>query len=86
MFRKKDKPERIVPKTSRTKDNRPFYIPEIRTIEDKKNMSNTFMSPFGIENKHVVNVPNDRTGTGDIDKKYDILKIIYREFTVAGSE
>lgn len=74
MFRKKDKPERIVPKTSRTKDNRPFFIPEIRTIEDKKNMSNTFMSPFGIENKHVVNVPNDRTGTGDIDKKYDIFR------------
>ena len=74
LFSKKNKPERIVPKTSRTKDNRPFYIPEIRTIEDKKNMNNTFISPFGIENKHVVNIPNDRTGSGDIDKKYDIFR------------
>ncbi|MGD9761228.1 MAG: DNA translocase FtsK [Candidatus Izemoplasmatales bacterium] len=74
MFSKKTKPERIVPKTSRTKDNRPFFIPEIRTIEDKKNMTNTFVSPYGVENKHVVNIPNDRTGTGDIDKKYDIFR------------
>jgi S-DNA-T family DNA segregation ATPase FtsK/SpoIIIE len=73
-FSKKNKPERIVPKTSRTKDNRPFFIPEIRTIEDKKNMSNTFISPYGIENKHEVHIPNDRTGTGDIDKKYDIFR------------
>ncbi len=74
MFSKKNKPERIVPKTSRTKDNRPFFIPEIRTIEDKKNMTNTFVSPYGVENKNVVNIPNDRTGTGDIDKKYDIFR------------
>jgi S-DNA-T family DNA segregation ATPase FtsK/SpoIIIE len=74
LFSKKSKPERIVPKTSRTKDNRPFFIPEIRTIEDKKNMSNTFISPYGIENKHEVHIPNDRTGTGDIDKKYDIFR------------
>lgn len=73
-FSKQNKPERIVPKTSRTKDNRPFFIPEIRTIEDKKNMSNTFISPYGIENKHEVHIPNDRTGTGDIDKKYDIFR------------
>lgn len=73
-FSKKTKPERIIPKTSRTKDNRPFFIPEIRTIEDKKNMSNTFISPYGIENKHEVHIPNDRTGSGDIDKKYDIFR------------
>ena len=73
-FRKKNKPERIVPKTSRTKDNRPFFIPEIRTIEDKKNMTNSFISPFGVENKDVVNIPNDRKGNGDIDKKYDIFR------------
>lgn len=74
FFSKKSKPERIIPKTSRTKDNRPFFIPEIRTIEDKKNMSNTFISPYGIENKHEVHIPNDRTGSGDIDKKYDIFR------------
>ncbi|MFA7076045.1 MAG: DNA translocase FtsK [Candidatus Izemoplasmatales bacterium] len=74
FFKKKEKPERIVPKSSRTKDNRAFFIPEIRTIEDKKNMSNTFISPYGIENKQVINIPNDRTGSGDIDKKYDIFR------------
>ncbi|MDD4069912.1 MAG: DNA translocase FtsK [Candidatus Izemoplasmatales bacterium] len=74
FFKKKSKLDRIVPRTSRTKDNRPFFIPEIRTIEDKKNMTNTFISPFGVENKQVVSIPNDRTGTGDIDKKYDIFR------------
>lgn len=74
FFNKKPKLERIVPKTSRTKDNRAFFIPEIRTIEDKKNMTNTFISPFGVENKDIVNVPNDRKGSGDIDKKYDIFR------------
>ncbi len=74
LFTKKNKPERIIPKTSRTKDNRPFFIPEIRTIEDKKNMTNTFISAFGVENKNVTNIPNDRTGSGDIDKKYDIFR------------
>ena len=74
FFKKKNKPERIVPKSSRTKDNRPFFIPEIRAIEDKKNMTNTFISPFGIENKNIINIPNDRTGSGDIDKKYDIFR------------
>lgn len=74
LFNKKPKLERIVPKTSRTKDNRAFFIPEIRTIEDKKNMTNTFISPFGVENKDIVNVPNDRKGSGDIDKKYDIFR------------
>jgi S-DNA-T family DNA segregation ATPase FtsK/SpoIIIE len=74
FLKKKNKPERIIPKTSRTKDNRPFFIPEIRTIEDKKNMNKSFISPYGVENKNEVNIPNDRKGSGDIDKKYDIFR------------
>ncbi len=74
FFKKKDFPERIVPKTSRTEDNRPFFIPEIRAHEDKKMMTSTFVTPFGFSDKNVVNIPNDRKGSGDIDKKYDIFR------------
>ena len=74
FFRKSKMPERIIPKSSRTKDNRPFFIPEIRKIEDRTKMTKSYVSPYGIENKEVKSIPNDRKGSGDIDKKYDIFR------------
>ncbi|MGM0495309.1 MAG: DNA translocase FtsK [Bacillota bacterium] len=74
FFKKKNKPERIIPKKTRTKDNRPFYIPQITAIEDKKRMRQDFVGPAGISSKNVMSVTSDRKGTGDIDKKYDVFR------------
>ncbi len=74
LFKKKFKSERIVPKTSRSKDNRPFYIPLITTVEDRKRLRQDFISPAGVSGKNVISVVGDRKGTGDIDKKYDAFR------------
>jgi len=74
FFKKKFKNDKIIPKTSRTKDNRPFYIPQITAVEDKKRMRQDFISPSGVVNKDVMTVDSDRKGTGDIDKKYDVFR------------
>jgi S-DNA-T family DNA segregation ATPase FtsK/SpoIIIE len=74
LFKKKYRHERLVPKTKRTKDNRPFYIPQITSIEDKKRLRQDFISPAGISRPDVVSVVGDRKGTGDIDKKYDVFR------------
>ena len=76
MFRikKKLKKERIIPKEQRTKDTHPFYIPQITHVEDKKRMSQEFISPSGTRSKNVMTVVGDRKGSGDIDKKYDMFR------------
>lgn len=74
LFRKKFKNERIIPKTTRTKDIHPFYIPQITSLEDKKRLRKDFISPAGVSNKDVMTVSTDRKGTGDIDKKYDAFR------------
>ena len=74
FFKKKNKPERIIPKKARTKDNRPFYIPQITAIEDKKRMRQDFVGPAGVSTKNTMSVTSDRKGTGDIDKKYDVFR------------
>jgi len=74
FFKKKYRYERIIPKETRTKDNRPFYIPQISSVEDKVRMRQDFISPAGISNKNVVSVVGDRKGSGDIDKKYDVFR------------
>lgn len=74
-FKRKKKPERIVPGYTRTPDNREFYIPQINKIEDKKTLRNKFVSPiFGKIVRDEVNIPQDRSGYGDIDKKYDAFR------------
>ncbi len=75
FFKKKRKPERIIPGYSRTEDNREFFIPQINKIEDKKTLRNKFVSPiFGKVVKDDVVIPQDRQGKGDIDKKYDAFR------------
>ncbi len=75
FFKKKPKRERIIPGFERTEDKREFYIPQINVIEDKKTMRNRFVSPiFGNSVKDEVIIPQDRKGTGDIDKKYDVFR------------
>ncbi|QWB99793.1 DNA translocase FtsK [Mycoplasmatota bacterium] len=74
FFKKKYRFDKIIPKESRTKDHRPFYIPQITPVEDKKRMRQDFISPSGISNKNVMSVDSDRKGTGDIDKKYDVFR------------
>ncbi|MCF7924895.1 MAG: DNA translocase FtsK [Candidatus Izimaplasma sp.] len=74
FFKKKKKPERIIPRKTRTKDNRPFYIPQITAIEDKKRMRQDFVGPAGVSTKNIMTVTSDRKGTGDIDKKYDVFR------------
>ncbi len=75
MFNRKKKPERIVPGYTRTQDNREFFIPQIAKIEDKKTLRNKFVSPiFGKHVKDDVQIPQDRQGWGDIDKKYDAFR------------
>ncbi|OQX93558.1 MAG: hypothetical protein B6I17_02350 [Tenericutes bacterium 4572_104] len=74
-FKHKKKRERIVPGYSRTPDNREFFIPQINVIEDKKTLRNKFVSPiFGRIVKDEINIPEDRQGWGDIDKKYDAFR------------
>jgi len=73
--RKKKLPPRIVPGVMRTEDTRPFYIPQIRKLEDKETMKQKFVSPiFGTSVKDEISVPNDRKFFGDIDKKYDAFR------------
>ncbi|HAQ55940.1 MAG TPA: hypothetical protein DCR44_00810, partial [Acholeplasmatales bacterium] len=75
LFKKKAMPERIVPDVERTPDTRTFFIPKIAEIEDKETMKRRFVSPiFGRQAKDDVSVPNDRSNTGDIDKKYDAFR------------
>ncbi len=75
FFKHKKKRERIIPGYSRTPDTREFYIPQINIIEDKKAMRNKFVSPiFGRTAKDEINIPQDRQGWGDIDKKYDAFR------------
>ncbi|QLY40269.1 DNA translocase FtsK [Hujiaoplasma nucleasis] len=74
FFKKKFNNERIVPKTTRSKDNRPFYIPQITSVEDKKRLRQDFITPAGTSGKNVISVSSDRKGTGDIDKKYDAFR------------
>ncbi|HKL47859.1 MAG TPA: DNA translocase FtsK, partial [Candidatus Izemoplasmatales bacterium] len=74
LFKKKYRYERMIPKTKRTKDNRPFYIPQITSIEDKKRLRQDFISPAGVSRSNAVSVVSDRKGTGDIDKKYDVFR------------
>jgi S-DNA-T family DNA segregation ATPase FtsK/SpoIIIE len=74
FFKKKYRYERMIPKHTRTKDNRPFYIPQITSVEDKKRLRQDFISPAGMSNKNVVSVVGDRKGSGDIDKKYDVFR------------
>ncbi|MBN2540945.1 MAG: hypothetical protein JXB08_05400, partial [Bacilli bacterium] len=75
MFKRKKKPERIVPGYTRTPDNQEFFIPQINVIEDKKTLRNKFVSPiFGTAPKDEVTIPQDRQGWGDIDKKYDAFR------------
>ncbi len=75
FFRKKNKPERIVPGFTRTEDTREFFIPQISVIEDKKTLRNHFVSPiFGKSVKDETVIPQDRKGSGDIDKKYDAFR------------
>ncbi len=74
FFRKRDKIERIVPKKTRTPDNHPFFIPEIKTYEDKRKLDKGFITPFGYTDRHDSTIPNDRKGSGDIDKRYDIFR------------
>ena len=42
LFKRKRKPERIVPGLERTKDNREFFIPQINVIEDKRTTRKKF--------------------------------------------
>jgi S-DNA-T family DNA segregation ATPase FtsK/SpoIIIE len=75
LFKRKKKPERIVPGFERTPDNREFFIPQISVIEDKKTTRNKFVSPiFGKVVKDEVNIPQDRKGLGDLDKRYDAFR------------
>lgn len=75
MSRRKRKPERMVPGFERTPDNRDFFVPHMNKLEDKKNTRNKFVSPiFGKVVKDVVEIPQDRKGTGDIDKRYDAFR------------
>ena len=75
LFKKKRKPERIIPGFARTDDNREFFIPQINRIEDKKTLRNKFVSPiFGKAVKDEVTIPQDRQGRGDFDKKYDAFR------------
>jgi S-DNA-T family DNA segregation ATPase FtsK/SpoIIIE len=75
FFTKKKKPDRIIPGFTRSEDNREFFIPQISVIEDKKTLRNKFVSPiFGKIVKDEVNIPQDRHGSGDIDKKYDAFR------------
>lgn len=75
LFKRKRKPERIVPGLERTKDNREFFIPQVNVIEDKRTTRKKFVSPiFGKVVKDDVNIPQDRQGAGDIDKKYDAFR------------
>lgn len=75
LFKRKKKREKIVPGLSRTEDNREFFIPQIRKIEDKKTARNKFVSPiFGKVVRDEVNIPQDRKGSGDIDKRYDAFR------------
>ncbi len=75
LFKKKRKPERIVPGYDRTTDNREFFIPQVIAIEDQKLTRNKFVSPiFGKIVKDEVIIPQDRQGGGDIDKKYDAFR------------
>ena len=75
LFKKKKKPDRIIPGFTRTEDNREFFIPQISVIEDKKTLRNKFVSPiFGKAVKDEVQIPQDRQGRGDIDKKYDAFR------------
>ncbi|MFW5888826.1 MAG: DNA translocase FtsK [Bacillota bacterium] len=74
FFKKKNKPDRIIPKKTRSKDNRPFYIPQITAIEDKKRMRQGFVGPAGVSSKNIMSVTSDRKGSGDIDKKYDVFR------------
>ena len=65
LFKRKRKPERIVPGLERTKDNREFFIPQINVIEDKRTTRKKFVSPiFGKVVKDDVNIPQDRQGAG----------------------
>lgn len=75
LFKKKKPIPRIVPGRQRTKDTRPFFIPQIRKLEDKETMKQKFVSPiFGKSVKDDILVPNDRKFYGDIDKKYDAFR------------
>ncbi|XMB71819.1 DNA translocase FtsK [Mycoplasmatota bacterium WC30] len=75
MFKKKRKPERIIPGFNRTENNREFFIPQINIIEDKRTLTNKFVSPiFGKVVRDEVSIPQDRQGRGDIDKKYDAFR------------
>jgi len=76
MFSKRKKqPEKMIPGFERTLDNREFFIPQISEIADKKTSRNKFVSPiFGNAVKDEVNIPQDRKGTGDLDKRYDAFR------------
>ncbi len=75
FFKKKPKRERIIPGYERTEDTQEFYIPQINVIEDKKTLRNRFVSPiFGKSVKDEVVIPQDRKGSGDLDKKYDAFR------------
>ncbi len=75
LFKRKKKPERVIPGFERTTDNREFFIPQISIIEDKKTTRNKFVSPiFGKVVKDEVNIPQDRKGLGDLDKRYDAFR------------
>lgn len=75
IFKRKKLPERLIPGLERTPDNREFFIPQISTLEDKKTSRNKFVSPiFGDAVKDEVNIPQDRKGSGDIDKRYDAFR------------
>ncbi len=75
IFQRKIKRERIIPGLTRTEDTREFYIPQVSKIEDKKTLRNKFVSPiFGKSVKDDMVVPQDRKGSGDIDKRYDAFR------------
>lgn len=76
MFLKRKKlPEKMVPGFERTPDNREFFIPQISEIADKKTSRNKFVSPiFGNAVKDEVKIPQDRKGSGDLDKRYDAFR------------
>lgn len=74
-FKKKAKPDRIVPGFERTEDTRTFFIPKIAELDDKETSKQKFVSPiFGKHVKDEVVLPQDRAGQGDIDKKYDAFR------------
>jgi S-DNA-T family DNA segregation ATPase FtsK/SpoIIIE len=75
LFKRNKKPGKVIPGFERTPDSREFFIPQISVIEDKKTTRNKFVSPiFGKVVKDEVNIPQDREGSGDLDKRYDAFR------------